>query len=150
MASTKKIVISSLIVVAVVVVAFFVYLNQAFPKVRCEAFKHLEAPEKYADCAGCHAKITAQVAQDWFESKHGVTLVKCVACHGQPDGKGSIPFTARPDPKVICVRCHAPAMERMNAKFGPTPDCNGCHPRHQNPMHGDAYQPRNPTDKISF
>ena len=150
MASTKKIVIGSFIGLAVTAVVFFIYLNMAFPKVRCEAFNHLESPEKYADCAGCHAKVTAQISQDWFESKHGVTLVKCVACHGQPDGKGAIPFSANPDPQVICTRCHAPAMERMTAKFGPSPECITCHPRHQNPMHGNAYETRKPSDKTSW
>ncbi len=149
MAPAKKIIIG-LSVCVVLVLAFFLYLELAFPKVRCEAFKHVEDPEKYADCTSCHLKVTAQVTQDWFESKHGVNLVKCVVCHGQPDGKGAIPFAAKPNAKEICARCHAPAMDRMTAKFGTDLDCNTCHPRHQNPMHGNAYESKQRTTKIEF
>ncbi|MDR2669619.1 MAG: hypothetical protein LBC14_06685 [Desulfovibrio sp.] len=128
---------------------FFLYLDKAFPEVRCEA-AHLAAPEGYEDCLSCHVKVTAQVAQDWKESKHGVMLVKCVVCHGEPDGKGSIPFAARPDQQMICSRCHDPAMQRMTAKFGGGSDCGTCHPRHQNPMHADAYQKTAASGKTSF
>ena len=73
-----------------------VYLHLAFPKVRCEAGKHLDSPEAMADCYECHLKATPKVAQDWYESKHGIQLVKCFMCHGQPDGKGALPFAAKP------------------------------------------------------
>ena len=48
------------------------------------------------DCYGCHLKVTPQVAQDWYESKHGVTLVRCQVCHGQPDGKALSRSSASP------------------------------------------------------
>jgi hypothetical protein len=128
---------------------FFLYLDKAFPRVRCEG-AHLSVPEQYADCVSCHVKSTARATQDWQESKHGVMLVKCVVCHGEPDGKGSIPFSAKPDPVAICARCHDPAMQRMAAKFGGNADCGTCHPRHQNPLHGDAYQSKISSGKTSF
>lgn len=137
--------------IAVIGIAgFFLYVNLAFPKVRCEAVKHLDAPEKIADCMACHVKTTAVVAQHWKDSKHGVLLVKCAVCHGQPDGKGSIPFTPRPDPMYICARCHDPSIKRMEAKYGERPSCNSCHPHHQNPMHGNAFIHRAPSDKTSL
>jgi hypothetical protein len=141
----------SLLVLAVVLSgagAFFWYLDTAFPKVRCEG-AHLAVPEEYADCVSCHAKSTPKVAQDWQESKHGVMLVKCVVCHGEPNGEGSIPFSARPGAIDICARCHDPAIKRMAEKFGGDAECNSCHPRHQNPMHSDAYQEKAPS-KTSF
>ena len=150
MASLKKSLTLGLAAVVAVVGGFFGYITLAFPEVRCEAVKHLDAPEKYADCAGCHVKSTPKVAQDWKDSKHGVMLVKCVVCHGQPDGKGSIAFTAKPDPMNICARCHDPSIKRMQAKYGERPDCNSCHPHHQNPMHGDAYENKIPTEKTNF
>jgi hypothetical protein len=128
---------------------FFLYLDRAFPTVRCEG-AHLSVPEKYADCVSCHVKSTARATQDWKESKHGAMLVKCVVCHGEPDGKGSIPFSANPDPVAVCARCHDPAMQRMAAKFGGSADCNICHPRHQNPLHSDAYQLKVSSGKTSF
>ena len=129
--------------------SFFLYLACAFPAVRAEG-THLAVPGEFADCVTCHAKVTAQVTQDWRDSKHGVTLVKCVVCHGEPDGKGSIPFTAKPDPILICSRCHDPALQRMFAKYGQNADCNSCHPYHQNAMHGDAYEIRRPATQTSF
>lgn len=151
MPPVKKIVLVVAAGLALSAASFFIYLEYAFPKVRCEAsFKHLDPPEKYADCTACHAKITPQVAQDWFESKHGMVLVKCVVCHGQPDGTGAVPFTATPDVQDICSRCHAPAMERMYSKFGPNLDCNTCHPRHQNPLHGNAYETKLPATETTL
>lgn len=128
---------------------FFAYMALAFPKVRCEG-AHLNAPDEYADCLECHLKTTPKVSQDWHESKHGVLLVKCVVCHGQPDGKGSIPFNPAPDPMFICARCHAPSIQRMEEKFGLKPECESCHPNHQNPMHRNAYENRAPSDKTNF
>jgi hypothetical protein len=150
MAALKKPLLIGALLIAVAVVGFFAYLNLAFPKVRCEAAKHLTAPAELSDCYTCHAKATPVLAQDWKDSKHGALLVKCVVCHGQPDGKGSIPFAAKPDIKDICARCHEPAMNRMVAKFGELKDCDPCHPRHQNPMHRGAYEPIVVSDKTEF
>ena len=150
MASLKKPLLFVLLAVLVGVAGFFAYINTAFPVVRCEAAKHLDAPEKYADCLACHTKTTPKDAQDWKDSKHGVMLVKCVVCHGQPDGKGSIPFAAKPDPMVTCARCHDPSIKRMQTKYGERPDCASCHPHHQNPMHGGAYENKIPSDKTTF
>jgi hypothetical protein len=128
---------------------FFAYIALAFPETR-RAGAHLEVPDQYADCHSCHAKTTPVQAQDWLDSKHGVMLVKCVVCHGMPDGKGSIPFQARPESMLICVRCHDPSIKAMQAKFGVNADCYTCHPSHQNPMHRKAYESKQATDKVSF
>ena len=136
--------------VAAVVAGFFVYINWAFPKVRCTAATHLTAPEDLTDCYSCHAKVTARLAQDWQDSKHGVLLVKCFVCHGQPDGKGSIPFNVKPSYRNICSRCHEPAMKRMEIKFGEMNDCETCHPRHQNPIHRAAFEAVVPSGKTDF
>ena len=93
----KKPLIIALAAVILLVIGFFAYIQNAFTGTRCEAAKHLDA-DMIGDCYGCHLKVTPQVAQDWYESKHGVTLVRCQVCHGQPDGKGSTchPYHARP------------------------------------------------------
>ncbi|MDR2574654.1 MAG: hypothetical protein LBC94_10020 [Desulfovibrio sp.] len=128
---------------------FYLYINIIFPPVRCEAAKHPEAPEQYADCLECHLKVTPATAQNWRESKHGVLLVKCVVCHGLPDGKGSVPFAAKPGVQDICVRCHEPAMKQMVEKYGAELECDSCHPHHQNPMHRRAFEAKKPS-KTSF
>ncbi|MFV0349113.1 MAG: hypothetical protein ACK5JO_11040 [Halodesulfovibrio sp.] len=119
----------------------YLYVHAAYPPVRCEAVKHVDPEDRQmaGDCYGCHAKATPKVAQNWYESKHGVALVKCFVCHGQPDGKGAVVFAAVPDVDTICRRCHDPAIRRMEAKFGQGLDCNACHPMHQNSMHHEAY-----------
>jgi len=105
-----------------------------------KTFKHLKAPDDAADCYACHQLVTPRVAQNWYESKHGVQLMKCFVCHGQPDGKGSVPFAVVPDPQAVCQKCHDPAMKRMVKKFGIEPNCYGCHLFHQNSLHHEAYK----------
>jgi len=130
-----------LAILVVAAIAFFGYVNRAFPSSRCEAFKHLDdKKDQSIDCYACHRKVTPKVAQNWYESKHGMDLVKCAMCHGSPDNKGAIPFSARPDPNVVCVRCHAPAMQTMQDKFGLRQDCYSCHPFHENSLHHDTYK----------
>ena len=128
------------VVAVAAVLSLVLYINVAFPKTRCTAFDHLKTPEEaQIDCYACHLKITPKLAQDWFESKHGVVLVKCFVCHGQPDNKGAIPFAVTPSVDGICRRCHDPAITRMQTKFGAQAKCYDCHPFHQNSMHHDAY-----------
>ena len=103
------------------------------------AIKHLVAPDEAADCYECHKLATPKIAQDWLDSKHGVVLMKCFVCHGQPDGKGSVPWTLNPDPGTVCMKCHDPAMKRMTERYGLELDCNKCHPFHHNSLHHQAY-----------
>ena len=118
----------------------FAYVSFAFPKVRCQGFKHLEPPEALTDCYTCHQKTSPKSAQDWLESKHGVNLVKCFVCHGQPDGKGSVPWTTKPDVDTTCRKCHDPSIQKMQEKYGVNRDCNECHPFHNNSLHHEAYE----------
>lgn len=152
MIAKKKWIIIALAAIAISIGGFFLYLSMAFPEVRCEAAKHLDRPEDLTDCVTCHVKATVQVTDDWNKSKHGVMLVKCAVCHGEPDGKGAIPFMVSPDPMDICVRCHEPAIKRMIQKydFDAVAQCYTCHPRHQNPMHGQAYENKIPTSLITL
>lgn len=132
----NKILIPGLISTAFAALFFCVLASQTY----AGSIKHLKAPDDAADCYECHKKVTPRVAQNWYESKHGVALMKCFVCHGQPDGKGSIPFMVVPEPKAVCRKCHEPAMIRMEKKFGIEPDCYKCHIFHQNSLHHDAYK----------
>jgi len=135
----KKWLILSLIVIAAMVISFFIYLNLAFPKAHSKMVKHLENTDTASDCFECHIKATPKLAQDWYESKHGVILVKCFVCHGQPDGKGSVPFAVDPDVNMTCRKCHDPSIQRMEDKYGVELNCKKCHPFHNNSLHHDAY-----------
>lgn len=141
---------------------YFAYVDWAFPEERCEAAKHLDAPAAMqkadpnspdfidmGDCYACHVKATPKIAQEWYESKHGVVLVRCQTCHGLPDGTGSQPFARIPSVDV-CIRCHSLAVDKMEAKFGKREDCSTCHPNHQSPMHGNAYEFRQATTQTTI
>ena len=118
MTRNKKLLIV-LLALAVLTGGYFLYMAWAFPAERCEAAKHLDSPQMAGDCYACHMKSTPRLAQEWYESKHGITLVRCQTCHGMPDGKGAIPFTRKPGVEV-CARCHSLSIQRMEAKFGNT------------------------------
>ena len=96
----KKPLIIALAAVILLVIGFFAYIQNAFTGTRCEAAKHLDA-DMIGDCYGCHLKVTPQVAQDWYESKHGVTLVRCQVwalsrSSASPAWKSARPATASP------------------------------------------------------
>lgn len=124
------------LLLAVIALGVFIVIGAASSQA---GIKHLDVPDEAGDCYECHRIATPRIAQNWKESKHGVVLMKCFVCHGNPDGKGSVPWMVNPDPKTVCRKCHEPAMIRMEAKFGVEPDCNRCHPFHHNSMHHDAY-----------
>lgn len=128
-------------VVLVLLGSYFLFLNTAFTGTRCEGarVKHGQVPEDQSDCYPCHKKTTPKAAQDWYESKHGMILVKCYVCHGQPDGKGAVPFTATPSVATVCQRCHAPAIDLMQSKFGVRDQCETCHMFHTSSLHHGAY-----------
>ncbi len=128
-----------LLVLCLLACVYSFYIRWAFPEVKHTIAMHLTASDAMAgDCYGCHVKATPKVAQEWYESKHGYMLVRCQTCHGQPDNKGSLPFAVKPD-VAVCAGCHAPAIDRMEAKFGKRDDCATCHLSHQSPIHGEAY-----------
>ncbi len=101
--------------------------------------KHLVAPDDLAGCYECHKKATPKISQDWNDSKHGVVLMKCFVCHGEPGGQGSVPFAVVPKADEVCMKCHDPAMQRMREKYGLEANCYECHPFHQNSLHHKAY-----------
>ncbi|MDO5536430.1 MAG: hypothetical protein Q4F72_02720 [Desulfovibrionaceae bacterium] len=149
MTRSCKILLGCCLGAAVLAGAYFAYMAWAFPEVRCEAARHLSSPEMEGDCYTCHMKATPRDAQEWYESKHGVTLVRCQTCHGMPDGNGARPFSRSPGIDV-CASCHSLAIQNMEARFGKVTECNSCHPHHQSPMHGGAYQYRQPTTQTDL
>ena len=80
----KKLLFLAPLGIVVFGVCFVIYINIAFPEARVATVTHLESPEDVSDCFECHIKATPKIGQDWYESKHGVILVKCFVCHG-PD-----------------------------------------------------------------
>jgi len=75
------------------------------------------------ECATCHRSDTPEVFAAWEGSPHGLSLVKCVACHGST-GKD---FRAAPDASG-CRGCHPAQVEKLS-KRAPK-DCFACHDPH--------------------
>ena len=61
----------------------------------------LSAEEMLIECAECHKAATPEIEKEWYNSKHGLAMVKCYQCHG---GFGN--FTVTPS-RDTCAACHA-------------------------------------------
>ncbi len=80
----------------------------------------LSAQEMLMDCADCHREATPEVEKQWFQSKHGIAMVKCYQCHGTFET-----FAVTPS-KADCATCH----KDMLAKCPQEKACWECHTPH--------------------
>lgn len=147
-----KVLLAQLLIIAVIAGVYFGYRyikSMRVQEIHCEG-KNLTYPETFSDCVDCHMLKTPEIVDDWYDSKHGIMLVKCGTCHGDPSGNGSLSFRAKPGDD-ICTKCHAPAVERMKEKHSEsTLSCVSCHPYHQNPIHSNAYEKIVPSKILTF
>ena len=90
-----------------------------------ELTEHMEV-EATDTCDGCHAEITPEIHQEWFDSKHGVLNVKCFVCHGAIGED----FMFKPSPDR-CVGCHFEQVESLATPFMEGKNCFSCHPPHE-------------------
>ena len=76
--------------------------------------------ERYIACDQCHAETTPDLYKEWFDSRHGIAMVKCYQCHGTFE-------TFRVTPKrQDCAACH----ENMMKKCPQDKACWQCHVPH--------------------
>ena len=80
----------------------------------------LSAQEMLIDCADCHKEKTPDIQKEWYDSKHGLDMVKCYQCHG-----GFKNFTVTPS-RDTCAACHAAQL----AKCPQDKACWQCHAPH--------------------
>ena len=80
----------------------------------------LSAQEQYIPCAQCHQEATPEVYQQWFDSRHGLAMVKCYQCHGTFET-----FRLTPT-RQDCAVCH----ENMMDKCPQDNPCWDCHLPH--------------------
>lgn len=80
----------------------------------------LSEPEMLIDCAECHREATPSLEKEWFDSLHGIAMVKCYQCHGTFEN-----FSLTPS-KETCGSCHADMLKKC-AQDKP---CWGCHVPH--------------------
>nr|WP_320012102.1 multiheme C-type cytochrome [uncultured Desulfobulbus sp.] len=80
----------------------------------------LSAQEQYIPCAQCHQESTPELYQQWFDSRHGLAMVKCYQCHGTFET-----FRLTPT-RQDCAVCH----ENMMDKCPQDKPCWDCHLPH--------------------
>jgi hypothetical protein len=84
------------------------------------AHPQLSEQEMLIDCAECHKTVTPQVEKEWFDSLHGLAMVKCYQCHGTFES-----FTVTPS-KETCATCHGDMMKKCSREKS----CWQCHAPH--------------------
>ena len=84
------------------------------------AHPQLSEQERYIACDACHQENTPDLYQEWYDSRHGMAMVKCYQCHGTFE-------TFRITPKKQdCAVCH----ENMLKKCPQDKACWQCHIPH--------------------
>ncbi|WP_022851435.1 cytochrome c3 family protein [Limisalsivibrio acetivorans] len=111
----SKVATFAVVLLTTLLMAFAVYAD-----------KHPEGIDNSMDCAECHQDVTPDVVQEWNQSAHGYTGVKCGVCHGDVAN-----FRKSPGNEV-CQGCHAKQVEN-NAMA--EKKCSSCHPVHNYTVH---------------
>ena len=84
------------------------------------AHPQLSEQEMLMDCADCHREATPEIEKQWFNSLHGIAMVKCYQCHGTFET-----FTITPT-KATCGTCHTDMLEKCQ-KDKPCWECHAPH-----------------------
>ncbi|WP_163340441.1 cytochrome c3 family protein [Desulfopila sp. IMCC35008] len=89
---------------------------------KSEADPHPELTEQemLMDCAECHKEATPEVEKEWFDSVHGIAMVKCYQCHGTFET-----FRLTPT-KQDCATCHTNMLDKCPQEK----PCWECHVPH--------------------
>jgi len=80
----------------------------------------LEGSDQYMACSECHKEATPDIYKQWYDSLHGIAMVKCYQCHGTLET-----FRVTPT-RDNCSVCH----EKMIGKCSKDKDCWQCHAPH--------------------
>ncbi len=80
----------------------------------------LSEQEMLVDCAACHQEATPEITKEWYDSLHGIAMVKCYQCHGTFET-----FVVTPS-RQNCATCHADMLEKCAADK----PCWECHIPH--------------------
>jgi hypothetical protein len=66
----------------------------------------LSEQEMLVACADCHREATPEIEKQWYNSLHGIAMVKCYQCHGTYGD-----FAVTPS-RQTCGTCHTNMMEK--------------------------------------
>lgn len=70
------------------------------------AHPELSAQEMLVACADCHREATPETEKQWYDSVHGIAMVKCYQCHGTFEN-----FAVTPS-RQTCGTCHTNMLEK--------------------------------------
>jgi Class III cytochrome C family len=84
------------------------------------AHPEMSEQEKLLPCFECHEDATPEIYQEWYDSLHGIGMVKCYQCHGTYENMQTEP------PASACAVCHADMVE----KCPKDKKCAACHNAH--------------------
>ncbi len=85
----------------------------------------LTEQEQYIACSDCHKTVTPEIYEEWYQSGHGIGMVKCYQCHGTYEDLQVVPESSN------CAVCHSGEFHRSPAGS----QCWTCHPAHTFVMH---------------
>lgn len=105
-----------------VMVLLFVSVSVMANNMEKVAHPELSEQEMYIACADCHKETTPDIEKQWYDSSHGIAMIKCYQCHGTFET-----FKVTPT-KADCAVCHLDQLE----KCAKTEDkaCWDCHVPH--------------------
>lgn len=66
----------------------------------------LSEQEMLIACADCHKDVTPEIEKEWYDSLHGIAMVKCYECHGTFGN-----FSVTPT-RQTCGTCHADMLKK--------------------------------------
>lgn len=80
----------------------------------------LDEQDMYIACSDCHRENTPDLEKEWFDSVHGIAMIKCYQCHGTFET-----FKVTPS-KEDCATCHTDMLEKCDQNK----PCWECHVPH--------------------
>lgn len=89
-------------------------------KMEKETHPELSEQEMLIACADCHKESTPEIEKEWYDSVHGIAMIKCYQCHGTFET-----FKVTPT-KADCAVCHVDQLEKCSKKKA----CWECHVPH--------------------
>lgn len=122
-----------LVLITVFVMAMFMFactndVKQNNSSLELKKISNTTHPEEMGnkDCIECHKDVAPELVQQWEQSAHGFTGVKCQVCHGDEKNFNSIPSNN------TCRGCHADQFENSTAA---DKSCSSCHTAHNFTIH---------------
>ena len=115
----EKKIISAVLILGVLAVLIF-SVPPATGQNEKDSHPELSEQEMLIDCAQCHQDATPDIEKEWFDSLHGIAMVKCYQCHGTFET-----FKITPS-KADCATCHKDMLEKCSQEK----ECWECHVPH--------------------